>query len=315
MTRTLFILILVVCNFTTSINLCHAMRAAPVYDYSVDDFYQKYNSIASKIGESHLKMSEKPHYLKNIHEYKSMIYGIEATNLFYFSTDDSNKIQKIGFIIDAKDSDSSALVNLICFMALGMDKSEMQDIVDQLNSYKNGQYKGTTWSNSLGRYITCTLTENHQLRNGTFEITAYFKDDQSASNKNFSANSEVKIEYWNGDEDFPIWVLRDDKSMIAIRLSTARILDADFTEGRKLILFDAYDIETDGKITEHLIGPKGGYGLWYNQNTNYYMVFYPESRRFPEGKQIMIENPYQTKICKKLIQSAAKNPVFPFNPR
>ena len=119
---------------------------------------------------------------------------------------------------------------------------------------------------------------------------------------NFTNAANVEIAYWNGDPDFPIWVERDDNSKVVFKISSARELDAKFTQNRKLILFDVYDIESNGRIIEHLIGPNGGYGLFYNNNT--FVVFYPESRRFPEGQQIEIENPYQIKICKILINES-----------
>ena len=126
-------------------------------------------------------------------------------------------------------------------------------------------------------------------------------------NENVSkaGSAEVKIEYWKGDTDCPIWVARDDGSMVVFKLSSARELDANFKENKKLVLFDVCDIESNSKITEHPIGPNGGYGLFYNQYE--YLVFYPESERFPNGQHIKVENPYQTKICNMLIHESRQH--------
>lgn len=115
--------------------------------------------------------------------------------------------------------------------------------------------------------------------------------------------TRIVLSSWNAI--CPIWVARDDGSMVVFKISSARELDANFKENKKLVLFDVYDIESNGKITEHPIGPNGGYGLFYNQYE--YLVFYPESERFPNGQHIKIENSYQTKICNMLIHESRQN--------
>lgn len=142
-------------------------------------------------------------------------------------------------------------------------------------------------------------------------ISDYCLNNNNSAQKTTTKTNDVKIEYWKGDTDCPIWVLRDDNSMLVFRISSARELDAAFTKNRKLLLFDVYEIESNGSIKESQAG-HNGYGLLYNADT--YVVLYPESRRFPSGQELKIENQYQLKICNMLIRESRLHDKYPFNP-
>ena len=123
-----------------------------------------------------------------------------------------------------------------------------------------------------------------------------------------SANAAaVETVYLNGDSDLPIWVERNDGSKMVFRISSARMLDMNFKSSfryREFILFDVYEIESNGSVEEHPVGPNGGYGMFYNPSTEEYMVVYRESRRFPNGQELTIDNPYQRKICAMLVRES-----------
>ena len=113
--------------------------------------------------------------------------------------------------------------------------------------------------------------------------------------------------YWKGDSDLPIWVERDDGSKMVFRISSARMLDMNFKSSfryREFIVFDVYEMESNGSVEEHPVGSNGGYGMFYNPSTEEYMVVYRESRRFPKGQELTIDNPYQRKICAMLVHES-----------
>ena len=121
-----------------------------------------------------------------------------------------------------------------------------------------------------------------------------------------SATSSDTV-YWHSDGDLPVWVQRNDGSMLVFRISSARLLDITFKSSApfdEFIVFDVYEIESDGSVSEHPIGSNGGYGMFYNSSRKTYSVVYRESRRFPDGQQIDIENPYQRKICAMLVRES-----------
>ncbi len=118
----------------------------------------------------------------------------------------------------------------------------------------------------------------------------------------FEKADGIKIEYWNGDLNCPIFTARDDGSMLAVNLNSARQTEDKFSNGNALIVFDGYEVAYDGSYNLY-----GEYALLYNEKNNFYYVYYPRSWRFPEGAQFAVENPYQQKICKRIIKSSRKH--------
>lgn len=145
------------------------------------------------------------------------------------------------------------------------------------------------------------------MKNFFFKILCVFLLILSANVQIVGAVDSDTV-YYQGDTNYPIWVERSDGSMIVFKISSAREADLQFKQGKKLIVFDAYEYETDGSVTKHPVGPNGGYGLLYNSQS--YWIFYPESKRFPDGQQLDIENPYQLKICHILIAESRKHPKY-----
>ena len=135
-----------------------------------------------------------------------------------------------------------------------------------------------------------------------FVVVSYgYKNFDAPLNLDFSKSDDIKIEYWNGDLNCPIFTARDDGSMVAFNLKSARKSEQKLQYGNALIIFDGYEVEYDGNYNMY-----GEYALLYNEKNNFYYVYYPSSWRFPNGAQFKVENPYQISVCKKLIQAVNK---------
>ncbi len=132
--------------------------------------------------------------------------------------------------------------------------------------------------------------KNLDWQNFNFRVEDYFEKADG-----------IKIEYWNGDLNCPIFTARDDGSMLAINLNSARKTEDKFQNGNTLIIFSGYEIEYNGVYERY-----DNYALLYNEKNNYYHVYYPSSWRFPNETQFTVENPYQRKICRKIIRSSGK---------
>ena len=105
--------------------------------------------------------------------------------------------------------------------------------------------------------------------------------------------AEVKIEYWNGNSNYPIWVERKDGSMIVFKLDSAYVKARD--GGDTVIELKGYEIDFYGNQDEY------NYSIfvWPNEPIRY-EAFYNKTKRFPKGQHFFIENPYQMKICRMI---------------
>lgn len=106
--------------------------------------------------------------------------------------------------------------------------------------------------------------------------------------------AEVKIEYWNGDNNFPIWVERKDGSMIVFKLDSAYI-KARAADSDTVIELNGYEIDSSGNRDEY----RYSIFVWPNDEIRY-EAFYNKTKRFPNGQHFFIENPYQIKICRMI---------------
>ncbi len=141
-----------------------------------------------------------------------------------------------------------------------------------------------------------------------FSVVSYcYKNFEAPSNIDFlqfnkiTKTNDVKLEYWNGDLNCPIFTARDDGSMLAFSLKSARKSEQKLQYGNAAIIFDGYEVEYDGNYNIY-----GEYALLYNEEDKFYYVYYPRSWRFPNGAQFQVENLYQINVCKKLIQAVNK---------
>ena len=117
----------------------------------------------------------------------------------------------------------------------------------------------------------------------------------------FGDGAEDKIDYWKGDKNCPIFVQRDDGSMVVFKKDSAREVDRYYSNGDKLIVFQGYEVEPDGYFRMY-----GYYGVFYNKSDKFYEVIYPQTMNFPGGQRFTIKNDYQINVCKVMIDAAAK---------
>jgi len=84
-------------------------------------------------------------------------------------------------------------------------------------------------------------------------IIALFDNDKpDTANK---TNKAVRIEYWNGDLNSPIFRRRNDGSMVTFKKDSARIIDK--TYGNELVVFRGCEVEPNGTFVEY-----GYYGIF-----------------------------------------------------
>lgn len=128
-------------------------------------------------------------------------------------------------------------------------------------------------------------------------IIALFSGDGSKSTSS--------VEYWKGDPNCPIFVARDDGSLVAFKKNSAREVDEKFPNGNKVFIFTGCEVNWDDTFQEY-----GWYILIYNEKSDYYEVVYPNTPNFPDGYRIQIDNDYQRKVCNVMIKAAANHEKF-----
>lgn len=131
-------------------------------------------------------------------------------------------------------------------------------------------------------------------------LVLYFIGSGGSSGGNTSG-----VEYWKGDKNCPIFVERDDGSMVVFKKSSAREVDKTYSNGDKVFIFTGYEVSYDGYFQEY-----GWYGVIYNDKQNYYEVFYPQTPTFPDGQRVNINNDYQRKVCNAMMKAAADHEKY-----
>lgn len=120
----------------------------------------------------------------------------------------------------------------------------------------------------------------------------------------FGDSAEDKVDYWNGDKNCPIFIKRDDGSMVVFRKDSAQEVDKSYPNDDKLIIFQGYEIDAGGSYRAY------GYGFLYNETDKFYEMFYPQTLNFPNGERFTIKNDYQINVCKVMIRAASKNDKY-----
>ena len=110
------------------------------------------------------------------------------------------------------------------------------------------------------------------------------------------------FEYWNGDLNSPIFIKRQDGSMVTFKKDSARISDRTYENGNELVVFRGCEVNPNGTFTEY-----GYYGIFFDEGKNYYYVCYPKTKNFPDGKQIDVKNQRQQDVCKFMIKAGRNN--------
>ena len=108
------------------------------------------------------------------------------------------------------------------------------------------------------------------------------------------AEANVEIAYWKGDRNCPIFVERNDGSMIAFKENTAKISNFKPSDPNDVVIeFVGYDIDKYGNFKEYT------FSIWFGTRKKEYTVFYPDAlvKKLQKGAAIYIENPYQLKVC------------------
>ena len=117
----------------------------------------------------------------------------------------------------------------------------------------------------------------------------------------------VETAYWKGDRDCPIFTERDDGSLMVFKISSARIKVSDAASGDFMIIFTAYDVDSNGAVTELSISDYDHCSIIVDGSMrDSYTVRYPHMKRFPRGEIFYVENPYQIKIC-RMIENFVRN--------
>ena len=116
------------------------------------------------------------------------------------------------------------------------------------------------------------------------------------------------VDYWKGDKNCPIFVERDDGSLVAFKKSTARQVDGNFPNGDEVFVCTGYEVTYDDFFQEY-----DGYIVIHNDKNDYYGVIYPKTANFPDGYQIDIENDYQRKVLKAIMKASSDNPKLKLN--
>lgn len=108
----------------------------------------------------------------------------------------------------------------------------------------------------------------------------------------------IYIQYFENNENLPIFVERNDGSMVVFKLNSAH-LSKKFQpqSGGSVIAVTGFEIEPSMEYTTH------EYSIWCDRGE--YTVFYPKTPRFPNGENFYVENPYQIKVC-RIVEISAK---------
>ena len=140
-------------------------------------------------------------------------------------------------------------------------------------------------------------------------IAALFGGDDDKSDKNSSSsNKNIAVEYWKGDLNSPIFISRDDGSMVTFKKNSARMTDKKTENGNKLVIFRGCEVNPNGSFKEY-----GYYGIFFDESKNYYYVVYPQTATFPNGKQIDVKNKYQQQVCKDMVTADYENGTISLN--
>ena len=117
----------------------------------------------------------------------------------------------------------------------------------------------------------------------------------------------VDTVYWHGDRDCPIFTERDDGSLMVFKISSARVKVSDAASGDFMIIFTAYDVDSNGNVTEYTLNGSDNFSILVDGSMrDSYTVRYPHMKRFPRGEIFYVENPYQIKIC-RMIENYVRN--------
>lgn len=117
-----------------------------------------------------------------------------------------------------------------------------------------------------------------------------------------TAETAYVLDYWKGDLNSPIFIKRKDGSMVTFKKDSARISDKTYENGNELVVFRGCEVNPDGTFVEY-----GYYGIFFDEDKNYYYACYPKTKNFPEGKQIDIKNQRQQNVCKFMIKAGRDN--------
>ena len=133
-------------------------------------------------------------------------------------------------------------------------------------------------------------------------IVAVAFSDYKPNTANKTTETDYVVDYWNGDLNSPIFIKRNDDSMVTFKKDSARISDKTYENGNELVVFRGCEVEANGTFVEY-----GYYGIFFDEGKNYYYVCYPKTKHFPEGKQIDIKNQSQQSVCKFMVKAGRDN--------